>query len=131
MWSVQKQANVTVLSSNRQAWINALRDQISEFISICALIHSGDWNAHEEREFDEKFERLVFVESKIKLLLNPDEADHNGLMNLLESARNTLGNSAADNENRRFEDWAKCYKAFVPLAQSVLKREWERVKKQQ
>ena len=131
MWSARKQANVSVLSNNRQAWINTLRDQIAEFISIGAQFHSGDWSARGREAFDDKFERLVFIESKIKLLLNPNEEDHTRLVSLLERARNTLGNHGADSEGRRFPEWAELYQEFVPLAQEILKREWERVKKQE
>lgn len=34
IWAAQRQSRVAVLSANRQAWINALRDLISEYISI-------------------------------------------------------------------------------------------------
>lgn len=131
MWVAQKQARVSVLSTNRQAWINNLRDQVSEFISICALFHAGDWTNRADNEFDDKFERLVLVESKIILMLNPNEKDHNRLSDLLAQARMSLGSRAKDIENRRFKEWGSAYKEIVPLTQSILKSEWIRVKKTQ
>jgi len=131
IWVAQKQARVTVLSNNRQAWINTLRDQVSEFISICVLIHAGEWSQRQEKEFDEKFERLVLVESKINLLINPKEDDHRRLVELLADARRTLGNRAKERDNQKYDEWKTLYKQFVPLTQSILKREWERVKKTQ
>lgn len=131
MWAAQKQARVSVLSTNRQAWINTLRDQVSEFISICALFHAGDWTSRAEKEFDEKFERLALVESKIILMLNPNEKDHIRLTELLAQARMTLGDRAKDIKNRRFKEWGSVYEKLVPLTQSILKREWNRVKKTQ
>ena len=122
IWVAQKQARVSVLSTNRQAWINGLRDDISEFISICVLVHCGTWSDRGEKEFDDKFERLVLVESKIKLRLNPAEDDHNRLAYLLAQARHSLGNHANDRENRKFDQWTELYKQFVPLTQSILKR---------
>jgi hypothetical protein len=130
IWGVQKHARVTVLSNNRQAWINTLRDLIAEFISICALIHSAKWNVRAEREFDEKWERLALVDSKIRLLLNPNEEDHNHLVKLMGDARRTLKIHATNEQDERFPEWLALSAELLPLAQTILKREWARVKRQ-
>lgn len=54
MWAAQRQSRVTVLSANRQAWINTLRELIAEYISISGLVHAGDWSTRTEIEFDQK-----------------------------------------------------------------------------
>ena len=41
LWSAQRQSRVTVLSANRQAWINTLRDLIAEYISITGLMQGN------------------------------------------------------------------------------------------
>lgn len=127
MWAAQKQARVAVLSGNRQAWINSLRDQIAEFLSIVAVVHAGDWSDRTEKEYDEELKRLTLVGSKIKLMLNPKEEDHVRLADLLTEAFSTLGGRKAA-ENKNSTRGAEITRDIIPLAQSILKREWVRVK---
>ena len=129
LWAAQRQSRVAVLSVNRQAWINALRDLISEYISIVGLVHSGDWSSKTENEFDKKMERLSFLQSKIRLMLNPSEDDHNQLCTLLKDLLNGIGGRATRGEKRDPERARTIVDDVVPLAQSILKREWERVKR--
>jgi hypothetical protein len=128
MWVVQKQARVSVLSGNRQAWINTLRDQVSEFLAILAVAHAGEWSSRTEKEYDEELKRLVLVGSKIKLMLNPKEEDHERLSDLLTEAFHTLGGRANTTEGKDAKRGAQLTGEIVPLAQSILKREWVRVK---
>jgi hypothetical protein len=129
MWTVQRQSRVAVLSTNRQAWINALRDLISEYISISGLIHAGDWSNRTEIEFDQKMERLALLSSKIRLMLNPKEDDHQRLSKLLGDLLLTMGGRATAGDKRDAQTARKLVNELVPLSQSVLKREWERVKR--
>lgn len=128
MWVVQKQSRVSVLSGNRQAWINSLRDQISEFIAIIAVAHSGDWSSRTEKEYDDERKQLVLVYSKIELMLNPQEEDHAQLSTLMREATCTLAGRARSANEGDGERGAKIAAKIVPLAQSILKREWQRVK---
>ena len=128
MWSVQKQTRVSVLSGNRQAWINSLRDQISEFLAILAVMHAGDWSSRTEKEYDEELKQLTLVRSKINLMVNPKEEDHRNLLKLLDDASCTVAERAKIAEESDWEKGAKIHSEIVPLAQSILKREWARVK---
>jgi len=127
LWVAQKQAGVSVLSGNRQAWINTLRDHISEFLAILAVVHAGEWSDRTEKEYDEELKRLMLVGSKIRLMLNPKEEDHERLSGLLTEAFGTVRARAKD-EKLNGGTGAKLAAEIVPLAQSILKREWERVK---
>ena len=82
--------NTTVISANRQKWIEALRETLAELISlfVAALLIKVKWKHRwEQNVWDEgrgalmaepallaKVQRLVLAETKIGLLLNPNEA---------------------------------------------------------
>ena len=126
----QKQARVAVLSNNRQAWINSLRDNISEFYAAITYVHITDWKEHPAKELNDKVERVLYLEWKIKLMLNPVEADHQKLIELLIAGRRTVS-GARKGKAESGEAWMKATEALLPLAHEVLKREWVRVKKMQ
>jgi hypothetical protein len=129
LWAAQRQSRVTVLSANRQAWINTLRDLIAEYISITDLMHAGDWSSRTEIEFDQKMERLALLSAKVGLMINPKEEDHQRLDQLLRGLLLTMGGRAAAGERRDAQKARTLIKDLVPLSQSILKREWERVKR--
>ncbi len=131
LWAAQKQSRVAVLSGNRQAWINTLRDLIAEYISIVAVVHAGDWVHKSEEEFDQKLERLTLIRTKIMLMINPNEEDHDRLVKLLVAISQTLGGRAAAREKRDMQKAGELHNKLYPLAQAILKREWERVKQTQ
>ncbi|MFM7000012.1 MAG: hypothetical protein ACKOXU_02965 [Limnohabitans sp.] len=125
LWAARRQSRVTVLSSNRQAWINTLRDLLAECMAISGFIHIADWSGRKQSEFDEKMERFALVVSKIRLMLNPKEQDHKRLDEMLGELMNSMRSL---NEKDAFKG-AQIMKDFVPLTQTILKREWERVKR--
>lgn len=131
IWAAQRQSRVTVLSANRQAWINNLRELISEYISISGLIHAGDWSGRTETDFDQKMERLALLNAKIRLMINPREQDHERLTKLLGDLVLTMGGRAANGEKKNPEKARGIINELIPLSQSILKREWERVKRVQ
>ncbi|MGB7748547.1 MAG: hypothetical protein WBN75_14815 [Verrucomicrobiia bacterium] len=124
----RQQFKATVISSNRQTWINTLRDTISEYQSCVSAmsILIANKNIHEvidSNEFRERVARVEFLRSKIRLLINPNEADH---LKLVENISVPITGCQTD------EDLKKMITAREELpiiAQKILKREWERVKK--
>ena len=129
IWIAKRQSRVTVLSANRQAWINILRDLIAEYISITSLIHAGDWSSRTETEFDQRMERLVLLRAKVRLMLNPKEDDHQRLEQLLSDLLLTMGGRATERNKRDAQKAKTMVEELVPLSQSIFKREWERVKR--
>lgn len=125
LWAARRQSRVTVLSANRQAWINTLRDLIAECMAISGFIHIADWSDRKQSEFDEKMERFALVVAKIRLMLNPNEQDHKRLSEILGQLMNTLRSLKEKDPVKG----AQLMKDFVPLSQTILKREWERVKR--
>jgi hypothetical protein len=128
MWAAAKQSRVAVLSANRQAWINSLRELLAECMSTGALIHLADWSTRPQAEFEQKMERLSFLISKIRLMLNPKEDDHERLTELLGHLMKSCGGRRGTDAKDRTAG-AEVVRELVPLSQTVLKREWERVKR--
>lgn len=126
IWSAQKQANVSVISTNRQAWINALRDSVAEYLSIANYVHVADWRERPESEYNEKMDRLSFLLSKIRLMLNPNEDDHKNLAKSLSGFAMLCAN-ARDEKDK--DKWHLAHNDSLALTQAILKREWERVKR--
>jgi len=116
----------TVLSRNRQDWINTLRDQISEFISILSSL--AVTHTHEEFDVVDKqrwYERGICLQSKISLLINPMEEDHNYLVELLDKALDSTTQKASEMDHEQIGVYIG---QIVEISQKILKREWERVK---
>ena len=125
LWAARRQSRVAVLSANRQAWINTLRDLLAECMAISGFIHIADWSERKQSEFDEKMERFALVVSKIRLMLNPSEQDHQRLTEMLSE----LMKSMRSLKEKDPVKGAQLMRDFVPLSQTILKREWERVKR--
>lgn len=131
----KRQFNATVLSANRQKWIESLRDTLAELVSllVAALVVKAKWKDKWEKgrgalsadpALLEKLQRIVLTQSKIRLLLNPTEVDHQRLGETIETALKRLqAEESLDAETEADIE------IITKLAQSILKREWQRVKR--
>ena len=78
-------------------------------------------------EFHERFGRLLFLDSKIKLLINPLEANHKKLVEIVSNLRSLSDEPTAEELNRMLA----LQDELTVVTQKILKSEWERVKKGQ
>lgn len=115
-----KIASKSLISPIRQQWINDLRNIISEIIAKSSYYCVA---GTEDRK-DKEYYRITELEMKINLLINPKEEDHKKLINLIKEMIENLyiGNQVAESIF-----WKK-HKEVIELSQTILKREWERVK---
>ena len=130
----RRQFNATVLSTNRHKWIETLRDMLAELTAllVAALVVKSRWKDKWDRgrgalnadpALLDKLERIVLAQSKIRLLLNPTEPDHQSLSRAIDAAFKRL-QSEQTVESESEAD----IETITALAQSILKREWQRVK---
>lgn len=130
----RRQVSATVVSGNRQKWIEALRDDLAELISLLAtgLVIKSKWKdrweqgrgpLNAEPALLDKFERIVLAQARIQLLINPGDADHQRLAEAIDSAANQLRSEEAPDSATEAD-----IRTIVVLAQAILKREWQRVK---
>lgn len=112
-------ANRQITGPMRQAWINALRDLLSE---LCSSAHHYFVTGFEDRK-DDEYQRLTHLETKIQLMLNAKEDDHIQLEKLIREMVSSL---------ERGKDGDAVFVAVHPkviaLSRQVLKREWNVVK---
>lgn len=112
-------ANRQITGPMRQAWINALRDLLSE---LCSSAHHYFVAGFEDRK-DDEYQRLTHLETKIQLMLNAEEDDHIQLEKLIREMVSSL---------ERGKDGDAAFVAVHPkviaLSRQVLKREWNVVK---
>lgn len=123
VYALKATTKTEVLSNNRQAWINTLRDELSNYISAVM----GIWSIHqmqpEQWDTDRYYAAVKDarrLRAKIFLLLNPTECTSKLLMEQIDqSFEKAMSKSCA---------MEACDK-IVATSQVILKTEWERVKR--
>ena len=118
-----------VIAPMRQAWINSLRDKVSEVLAIVAINRlnycpSSHWNDEKKDKANkrdlENYERLMLLESSVSLHINANESDHINLIDLISIVIKQYHDSFVSDENKS---------KLLELSQKVLKDEWEATKK--
>lgn len=113
------QIHSSTVSSNRQKWIDTLRDELAEFLAerdaLTAKLRDSE---RDQTSVRTSSTRLVRLFHQLQLRLNPKEADHARIISLVDDLSRKPTNELDDS----------MIDELVALAQSVLKREWERVK---
>jgi hypothetical protein len=126
LWAERNRTKVAVLSVNRQAWINELRDLIAEAMASVAFLNVTRPQEGSSDARDAKLERLLLLHHKIGLMVNPKEDDHKalmvGLQKLMKATTAPKSDSTAEALKTGQEELHR-------ITQAVLKREWERVKR--
>ena len=118
------QIKATVLSNNRQQWINTLRDTAAEFSSVIVSIMGMrivKADPAEIKIFISKTERIQYLISKTRLLINPTEDDHKQLVNLMNAVVDALHKKDISTMSGKSEK-------VISITQKILKDEWSRVK---
>ena len=131
------------ISSMRQAWIDELRKDASEYLALLDRIKElkrsvpGLCEEDQKRNFDEDASAIARARElgiRINLRLNPLEEEHNKLVRLL----NALASHADTNPPITEKDeqsrsalnaYTKARSNVVSHLQTILKHEWERVKR--
>jgi hypothetical protein len=130
----RRQYNATVVSTSRQKWIEALRDSLSELIALIrgAAIVKSRWKdkwdsglgpASADPALLQKFEHIVLLQSKIDLLINPTDGDHQFLHQAIATAIARLQAMESGDS-----DTGRDIAAITRAGQTILRREWQRVK---
>jgi hypothetical protein len=115
----------TAISNHRQAWINALRDDLAEFFKEVETLNYviGDFLKDSVKVEDKRREvriSVLFAYERIRMRLNRVEERH------IELERK-LGEFLNEPLNQALADRTKINEA-VDLARKVLKCEWETTK---
>ena len=106
----------------RQNWIDDLREAISIYIAKAEMISTFDFE--DDDNYYDQFEELTHMQHKIELMLNPNEADHVEISKIIEEIREVI-----HEEELNEPLFDKLIKDLMKITKSVLKREWNVVKK--
>lgn len=109
-----------IVGPMRQAWINTLRQKIAEFLSS-ALHYSV---AGFDERSDAEYQRLTLLEQEIVLTVNPNEADHQELIQVMSTLLRSLSRGVSMPD----EGFLAAHDRLTGLAQGILKTEWNRVR---
>jgi hypothetical protein len=121
-----KVARRQILSPIRQKWMDELRELMSEFLSECQraiVIEEGFGLINTEMTDEALFKKLLYLEQKLALMLNPREEDHVALVKLVRAITEEVQHGVAD-----FLQFGQKVGDASSLCQKILKSEWTRVK---
>ena len=113
-------ANKGIVKPMRQAWIDKLRELLAEFASSTRHY----WAAGFEDRTDEEYRHLTLLETRIQLMLNPNESDHCDLESLVHRMVRELDHGPGG--RGKYPD---LHPEMIALSRKILKREWDRVRK--
>ena len=129
------------ISTKRQVWIDELRKEIAEYLTLIARLeelrrpNEGNSEDDQKRTFDELMDANKIATElgiRIKLRLNPKEAEHNEfvrLLNALATACKDPPPNETEMERKNAQtDFFAARDKVIAHVQTILKREWERVK---
>jgi len=103
----------------RQAWINDLRSDFASYASLHTKAHF---------EFsDADFAEMMNVGCRILMRMNPDDADFTAVETCIDYAISCA--STPKDEMKKLEEKYPHRESIVLVGRRVLKREWERLKK--
>lgn len=125
VWIARRQIRASVVSTNRQDWINTLRDSISDCLAKQTMIRKFNALEYADNSSLPRIEEVIMLCTRIELLINPNEPDHAELAEQICKITNTLNQQ--NSANSEF-DVDAAHERVIRLSQSILKREWERVK---
>lgn len=116
-------------SEFRQQWIDALRLELSTYISHSMEIHRHRiWGRETTDEkwdaISESYQKVNESITKIRLRLNPKEDQSKKILALLKEYERFFSNNGVPSQ----EDFSKLNHEFVEASQTLLKLEWNRVR---
>ena len=138
----RRQINASNVSSKRQVWIDELRKDVAEALAVISRIQelnrpNPQLNREEQLDvFDRRMEeelRATELLMRIKLRLNPNEQDHNSLVEAFRELSNAspdpeVGETEQDRRELQ-EEFASARDDVLTITQKILKSEWNRVRR--
>jgi len=122
----KQQFSASVLSVNRQEWINTLRDEIAELVTEISRFHYAKHLLEPgSMEGYEWLNEIGKRGAKIQLLINPGEEDHRELVERITKLLLLAGKPKEEGMPSKLSDLST---EIISKSQEILKREWERVK---
>ena len=116
-------SNKQIIAPMRQAWINSFRDLVAELLGKCAHY----WSAGFEEREDAEYRHITELIHRLELFINRNEKDHSHLIDEVRRMESELSKGSSQETDHKFWD---AHLKVKQVAQDILKREWNRVKKE-
>ena len=134
----KRQITATVVSANRQAWINQLRDHVAHLHSLLfrlpmALKSPGGILTHQQvgglfDRYSAALDEAALLRAEIVLMLNPKEQAHIELTELLDRALTAASDASLSESQPQLDELLGYREQLTRMSREILKAEWERVK---
>lgn len=119
-----RNSRASVVSANRQKWIDAIRDDVAEFIAVRSqmvlIARSGSFNPSGQdmvmSEARQMRNRAVMLRARVEMRLNHNEDDHQNLLRAMDE----YDQAVSDESDGKLRS----------IARKIFKAEWERLKKE-
>ena len=129
------QIKAAVRSANRQKWIDEFRELIASFCAQVAtstqvreqVFKDGRVSISAGSTLLDHFERLIFTATKIRLMVNPLDAEHRKLIEVVEALLIRFRTAAAS-EDLQEEAQARA-RQVITMSLAIIRHEWLRVQK--
>lgn len=113
-----KQVRSAVVSANRQKWIDAVRDDISEFVSELPVVRAAITPSAGKADRAAASRRIMLLYNRIRLRLNPDKPDQKAIIETMNSILSDLGHPSVSNKSD----------TLIAQGQSLFMQVWRQVK---
>jgi len=129
----RRQIRATVISNNRERWIESLRDSVAEYVGLlltAAMVKQAitepTWDAlRDDHDLRQIVERIVIVKNRILLITNPNDAQYAKLCGLIQQTYEAL----AAERTPTVDDLRSRAEAITVAGREVLRLDWARVKR--
>lgn len=112
----RRAAFVNTVTSERIKWISKVRENISNLCALC-----DQWMMHRPQDAAELQRKIEQLKNEIRLQLNPNDPEDQDIERLLGRLPNWT-------QSMTPEDYWNLQNALITSAQTLLKREWDKVK---
>lgn len=131
----RSQIKAAVRSANRQKWIDEFRELIARFCAQVAaatqvreqVFKDGRVSISAGSSVLDHFEHLIFTATKIRLMVNPTELEHQKLIEVVEALLTRFRTAPAD-DDLQSESQATA-RQIIAISLTIIRQEWLRVQR--
>ena len=121
----KRQIHSQTVSASRQAWIDALRNDVAEYMSLITRA------SVRPSELPGMLPEIVMLQMRVQLRLNRSEKLHSDLANRMAGAASGIRKYSADDSEAMAQSVKRLtddIAVIEKLTSSIVKQEWDRIK---
>lgn len=120
--------HLQTIATMRQQWIQDLRQSLAELFSNAEVAASSIYPIRKDnKELQDVYDRIVKIEAKAIMMLNPKDHHHIELQTKLEEIVALADDNSLIVENK-MSRMRKLIQSTIPISQVVLKDAWDKIK---